>query len=111
MGGCCPQGSWEQLKVDYKAKGEDIVYEGVPIYTSGSGDKVIVIFSDIFGAKSGRHRNIADHFASLGFNVFLPELAITPYDGVIDLPAIMKCISAQSLDQMKEKFGKVLKFL
>ncbi len=76
---CCPVGSWEQLKVDYQPQGEDLEVDGVPLYHVGDGKRAIVIVSDIFGAKSGRHRNVADIFASLKYNVFLPEILSQPF--------------------------------
>jgi dienelactone hydrolase len=68
-----------------------------------------VIFSDIFGAKSGRHRNVADLFAAMGYQVFLPELLITPYEA--DFPSIIDNVKGQDFELMNEKFQKVLKLL
>lgn len=77
---CCPHGSWEQLKPDYHPKGEELDVDGVPVYHSGvPGPHTLFIFSDIFGATSGRHRNVADIFASLHYDVYLPEILVTPY--------------------------------
>lgn len=43
-------------------------------------DRVLVIISDIFGATSGRHQSVADTFAELGYNVYLPEILVNPYN-------------------------------
>ena len=69
---CCPQGSWPQLNAEYSPQGEDLSVEGVPLYHVGKGKHALVILSDIFGATSGRHRNVADLFASLDYDVYLP---------------------------------------
>jgi dienelactone hydrolase len=70
---CCPKGSWEQLNAEYHPIGEDLNVDGVPVYHTGKGNpRVLIIFSDIFGATSGRHRSVADIFASLHYEVFLP---------------------------------------
>jgi dienelactone hydrolase len=45
---------------------------GVEVYEVGEGSKVLVIFSDIFGAFSGRHESVADTFASGGYTVYIP---------------------------------------
>ena len=69
---CCPKGSWPQLASDYAPKGETLDIGGVKTYHIGEGNKTIVFIEDIFGVDSGRHRAIADYFAFLGYNVFLP---------------------------------------
>ena len=53
------------------------------------------MISDIFGATSGRHQNIADTYASFGYNVFLPEILIEPYTKEFDIPAILANLSKQ----------------
>jgi hypothetical protein len=45
---------------------------GFQVYEIGTGNKPLVLFEDIFGIESGRHRVIADTYASLGFKVFMP---------------------------------------
>jgi len=71
---CCPPGSWPALDADYQPKGEKIYLDDVPVYHIGSGNRVIIIFTDIFGAFTGRHQNIADTYAEWGYNVYLPEI-------------------------------------
>lgn len=107
---CCPQSSWEQLTTHYVPKGQDLSINGVPVYHVGEGHRTLVIFSDIFGATSGRHRNVADIFASLHYNVYLPELLVTPYEGEIG-PAIMDNIKGQDQAIMTEKFEKLKAYL
>ena len=63
---------------------------------------------DIFGIDSGRHRVIADIFASKGYNVFMPELLQPYYDGPMDMPAIVACIKGQDYEKMEINFSKVL---
>jgi dienelactone hydrolase len=49
------------------------------VYNVGQNNqKVLIIFSNIFGAYSSRHRNIADTYASFGYNVYLPQLLLIP---------------------------------
>ena len=55
QGTCCPPGSWPALKAEYKAEGERLSIAGTSVYHIGSGDKILVMVSDIFGATSGRH--------------------------------------------------------
>lgn len=66
----------------------------------GEGNKrVLIIISDIFGATSGRHENVADTFAEWGYNVYLPEILITPYTGDLTGP-IMENIKSQNWEKM-----------
>jgi dienelactone hydrolase len=69
---CCPPGSWPALQVDYSPKGKNVELEGLTVYEAGSGDKALVLFEDIFGIESGRHKTIADTYAALGFRVYMP---------------------------------------
>lgn len=55
QGGCCPEGAWPALKVDYKPEGEKLEIAGTSVYHVGSGQRVLVIVSDIFGSTSARH--------------------------------------------------------
>ena len=96
--GCCPPGSWPQLASDYTCKGKIVDADGVPVYRMGSGNKVLLIVEDIFGIQSGRHKVMADLFAGLGYNVFMPELLDPPYKGEIDVPAIMANLKGQNLE-------------
>jgi dienelactone hydrolase len=80
------------------------------VYHIGQGERTLVIFSDIFGATSGRHRNVADLFASLHYNVYLPEILQTPYQGEIG-PAIMQNIKGQDQAVMTDKFEKLREYL
>lgn len=74
------------------------------------GPRTLFIFSDIFGATSGRHRNVADYFASLHYDVYLPQILINPYSGDLG-PAIMENIKGQDQAIMTAKFKKILAFL
>lgn len=79
--GCCPPGSWPALQIAYEPKGEVFHLDQVPVYHVGSGSRVIIIFTDIFGAFTGRHQSIADTFAEWGYNVYLPEILPELYVG------------------------------
>lgn len=69
---CCPPGSWPALQVTYEPKGNTIDLGGSKVYHSGSGSKYLILFEDIFGIDSGKHKTIADTYAQLGFNVYVP---------------------------------------
>lgn len=49
---------------------------GLPTYTVGdaASKTAIVVLADVFGFDCGRHFNIADQLASLGFYVVMPDL-------------------------------------
>jgi dienelactone hydrolase len=57
--------------------------DGLKVYHVGQGNRVLVLFEDIFGIESGRHKAIADTYAVMGFNVYLPEFLEPPYSGSI----------------------------
>ena len=77
---CCPDGSWPALKVDYHPKGKKFNLADTTVYQVGEGNRVLIIVSDIFGATSARHESVADTYAEFGYNVYLPEVLVTPYD-------------------------------
>lgn len=81
---CCPEGSWPQLATDYISMGEILNIEGTTVYHVGSGSKCLTIIEDIFGIDSGRHKTVADLFASFGYNVFMPELLDPIYSGPME---------------------------
>jgi dienelactone hydrolase len=60
------------LKTDYKPKGNKVPLSDTYVYRIGSGKKVVVIMGDIFGVASGRNQSLADTFADLGYNVYMP---------------------------------------
>ena len=74
---CCPEGSWAELKSDYKCLGEEVELEGIKIYKVGEGsDKCIIYNHDIFGwvpPTCGRTRSICDFLAKNGYFVILPD--------------------------------------
>lgn len=69
---CCPEGSWPALKVDYVPKGKIFQLQGVDVYHVGESNRVLVVFSDIFGITSGRHQSVADTWAGFGYSVYIP---------------------------------------
>ena len=82
--------------------------QGVTTYHIGEGNKFLMMVEDIFGIDSGRHRVIADYFASKGYNVFMPELLNPFYDGPLDMGAIVANIKGQDYEKMEINFSKVL---
>jgi dienelactone hydrolase len=78
------------------------------VYEIGTGRKALVLFEDIFGIESGRHKTIADTYADLGFTVFLPEFLDPAYKGPIeDIPKILEVVQAQKIDKIKAKYEKL----
>lgn len=78
-GACCPPGSLPALKADNSnLKGKMVEMDGVRVYITDKADeakRAIIMFSDVWGFGSGRHRNLCDYFAeTLGAAVFLPGL-------------------------------------
>lgn len=69
---CCPKESWPELKAEYNPQGKELTLQDLTLYHVGEGHRALVLITDIFGMRSGRHRNVADLFANLGYNVFLP---------------------------------------
>lgn len=67
--------------------------------------------SDIFGATSSKHETFADTWASLGYNVYLPELLVEPYNGEMDMGKIVASIKSQDFEVMKSRFEGVSKYL
>jgi dienelactone hydrolase len=96
QGSCCPKGSWPRLQANYESKGERLEINGTICYHIGEGNKVLVLVSDIFGAKSGKHEAFADTFSTLGYNVYLPEILDTPYNGEMDKGKIIANIKSQN---------------
>ncbi len=80
---CCPPGSWPALTLTYSPIGKTEDIDGVKVYHVGEGSKVLVLFEDIFGIESGRHKSLADTYAVMGYNVYLPEFLYPPYSGSI----------------------------
>jgi len=70
----CPPGSEPELAATYTPRGTDITYNNLSLYTTGSPtSSVVILCSDIFGPRAGRHRLIADQLADSGFYVLLPD--------------------------------------
>lgn len=80
---CCPPGSWPAISITHAPQGINEVVDGLTVYHVGAGNRVLILFEDIFGIETGRHKAIADTYSQMGFNVFLPELLDAPYSGSI----------------------------
>ena len=67
IGECCPGQShgFMPQSADYQPMGSMESFDGLPVYVSGSGTKVIVLIHDIFGLHTGRHKQIADEYAKV----------------------------------------------
>jgi hypothetical protein len=105
---CCPPGSWPALQVDYAPNGTLVDIGGFKVYEIGSARKALVLFEDIFGIESGRHKIIADTYAALGFTVFWPEFLDPVYQGSIeDIPKILEVVQAQKIDKIKARYQKL----
>jgi len=50
-----------------------IKLQGLDCYTVGTGSKAIILFTDIFGWKSGGHRALCDHLALQGYTVIMAD--------------------------------------
>lgn len=72
--GCCPIGSEPALAADYTPKGNEENVDGLTCYVTGSGDKAIIVYYDVFGFNGGRIRLICDQLAEAGFFVVLPDI-------------------------------------
>mmetsp|Transcript_92745 Transcript_92745/g.248032 ORF Transcript_92745/g.248032 Transcript_92745/m.248032 type:complete len:191 (+) Transcript_92745:41-613(+) len=75
---CCPPGSYGPLVDSPGADptGEDITLGSTTAYVkepTGAPTGCIVVVHDLFGYKSGRHRQIADFLASKGWLVVMPD--------------------------------------
>ena len=112
-GHCCPKGSWPALVVDYQPKGTWIPIPDSSCYHVGdaTSDKILILIEDIFGAESARHRSVADTFAELGYNVYMPKILITPYEGPMELGLIMANITSQDWARMEARFKGLLELI
>jgi len=75
---CCPEGAEPLLLMqDYVPSGEMVtVGENLPCYVarpSGSCTSAIVMFTDMFGVHTGRHKQLCDELALEGFLVICPD--------------------------------------
>jgi len=70
---CCPPGSWPAITIDHRPTGTTENIDGLKVYHVGYGTKVLILFEDIFGIDSGRHKAVADTYSVMGYNVYLPE--------------------------------------
>merc|ERR1719433_648067 len=75
---CCPAGSEPLLiMADYQPAGEMVVVGGdLPCYVarpSRPSHSAVIMFSDMFGIHTGRHKQMCDLLASEGFLVLCPD--------------------------------------
>lgn len=71
-----------------------------------------MLFEDIFGIDSGRHKTVADTYATLGFKVYLPEFLEPIYKGSIeDVPKILEVVGQQKMATIKAKYEKLSAYI
>lgn len=81
---------------NYHDKGKVISEDKVSYYHSGEGEKALVMVSDIFGCHSARHHAVADTYAELGYDVYVPALLDNPYNGIdVDVNSIIEWLLKQ----------------
>lgn len=89
---CCPPGSLPPLSAlsdgEAPVRGSEKVLAGLTVYATGSSSKkrCVIVATDIWGFRAGRHRQVCDIIAdSLGCAVYMPDLfhgdACTPDKG------------------------------
>ena len=78
---CCPPGSLPALATlnaeEAPAKGSERDVSGLTVYVTGKSNdlRCVMVMTDIWGFKAGRHRQVCDVLAaSLGCQVFMPDL-------------------------------------
>ena len=117
---CCPIGSEPALITDYKPLGTEIEIDGLPVYTNGAGENVIIVFYDIYGYNGGRTKLICDQLAEAGFCVYLPDVyrgdswavdaEVSPktfeWVSQFTMVALLEDMNKRLLPYAKEKGGK-----
>jgi len=109
---CCPKGSEPKLWCDYQYKGTVEKESDMDIYTTGTGNRTIILIPDIFGVWGGRTIKIADHFAEKGFFVIVPDIARGDWLEEKDLPNFAQWIPKFPWDKyQKDLSDLILPFL
>ena len=70
---CCPHGSHAGQPGAPGAAGQVVDIGGRHVYRVGSGEKAILLISDIFGFDGGRIRKVADELAHEGYTAICPD--------------------------------------
>ena len=75
MGDCCPPGSHGEAPPSNEGTIgiEKQTSNGLNYYQVGQGTSVIIVCTDVFGWKSGRHRLVCDELANEGYHVYMPD--------------------------------------
>lgn len=108
----CPPDSWPALHPNYKPTGTTHEVNGLKIYEAGHGKTALVIFSDLYGMETGRHKAVADTFGALGFNVFMPEMLNPVFTGPLsDSAKMIEIVQQQKTATLEEKYEKLSKYL
>ena len=72
---------------DYKPKGEMVTMNGVQCYVSWPAEgatNAVIVFQDIFGIHTGRHKQFCDMLAEKGYGAVAPDL--TGADPIVSNP-------------------------
>lgn len=75
---CCPEGA-EPLRImaDYVPKGEMVVINGAAscyvAWPKEGASRAVIVFQDIFGIHTGRHKQFCDMLAEKGFGAVAPD--------------------------------------
>lgn len=73
---------------------------------------MLLILEDIFGINEGRHKTVCDTYATMGYNVYMPEFLDPPYSGGLDVPKILEHIKKVIVwKDINVKYEKLTKHL
>ena len=90
---CCPPGAEPLLVMaEYKPKGEMVTIRDVQCYVSwppGGAASAVIVFQDIFGIHSGRHKQFCDMLAEKGYGAVAPDFTGT--DPIVSNPPQYGC--------------------
>jgi len=101
---CCPIGGEPQLFSDYTPQGNNIILSDLPVYTIGTGPKVIVVAHDIYGFDGGRTKLICDQLANEGYRIYLPDFyrgkMLDPYDKATTTQVLAEFVQKYSMNKI-----------
>mmetsp|Transcript_3031 Transcript_3031/g.4721 ORF Transcript_3031/g.4721 Transcript_3031/m.4721 type:complete len:275 (-) Transcript_3031:469-1293(-) len=81
---CCPAGAEPMMIVrDYVPRGEMVMLGNMPVYVASPpspSTRGVVMFTDMFGVHTGRHKQLCDRLAEEGLLVACPDFFVeNPY--------------------------------
>lgn len=107
---CCPPNAEKYMPASAVPPAEGtftILASGLELYCAGdasSTKKGVLLLPDIWGWNSGRIRNVADMFASVGYFAVIPKLMVPCLEGGTDGDALYPSFDLSNADDMA-KFG------